>query len=50
VEAKDYGRVDEVPGDAEDLITIEDIKCRIQFQEGSKNRESVAFKISALIS
>jgi hypothetical protein len=45
VEAKDYGLVDEVPGDAEDLITIEDIKCKIEFQAGSTNSESVGFKI-----
>ena len=45
VEAKQYGLVDEVLGDTEDLVTIEDIKCKIQFQTGSKSRESVGFKI-----
>ena len=31
LEAKDYGLVDEVLGETEDLITIEDIKCKIEF-------------------
>jgi ATP-dependent Clp protease protease subunit len=44
VEAKEYGLVDEVLGDTDDLITIEDIKCKIQFQTASKNRELIGFK------
>jgi hypothetical protein len=39
--------VDDVLGDTEDLITIDDIKCKIQFHAGSKNREGVGFKIQA---
>ena len=44
VEAKDYGLVDEVLGDTDDLITIEDIKCKIQFQTSSKNRDPIGFR------
>jgi ATP-dependent Clp protease, protease subunit len=44
VEAKDYGLVDEVLGDAEDLISMEDIKGQIKFHAGSISRESVGFK------
>jgi ATP-dependent Clp protease protease subunit len=43
VEAKEYGLVDEVLGDTDDLISIEDVKCKIQFQAG-KNREMIGFK------
>ena len=42
-EAKEYGLVDDVLGDTEDIITVEDIKCKIQFQSSS-NRESIGFK------
>jgi ATP-dependent Clp protease protease subunit len=43
VEAKEYGLVDEVLGDTDDLISIEDVKCKIRFQTG-KNRELIGFK------
>lgn len=45
LEAKDFGLVDEVLGNTEDLITIEDVKCKVQFHAGSKSRQSVGFKI-----
>ena len=45
LEAKEYGLVDDVLGDTDDLITIDDIKTKIQFHAGSKNRASVGFKI-----
>lgn len=48
VEAKEYGLVDEVLGDTDDLITLEDIQCRIILNT-EKNyvseRENIGFKI-----
>lgn len=44
LEAKAYGLVDEVLGDTDDLITLEDVKTRIHFP-AAKSREEVGFKI-----
>ncbi|MFT3705250.1 MAG: ATP-dependent Clp protease proteolytic subunit [Agriterribacter sp.] len=43
VEAKAYGLVDEVLGNTDDLISIEDVKSNIKFQ-ADKNREMIGFK------
>jgi ATP-dependent Clp protease, protease subunit len=45
VEAKDYGLVDEVLGDTDDLIAIDDIKCKVTFQALAKDREMIGFKL-----
>ena len=45
VEAKDYGLVDEVLGDTDDLITLEDIQCRVTFQTADHHRENIGFRI-----
>jgi ATP-dependent Clp protease, protease subunit len=46
-EAKDYGFVDEVLGDTDDLISIEKIVPALTFTTALKNRESIGFKTSA---
>ena len=43
VEAKNYGLVDDVLGDTEDIIMLEDIKGKILFQSPPKQRESIGF-------
>ncbi|HEX2609151.1 MAG TPA: ATP-dependent Clp protease proteolytic subunit [Flavisolibacter sp.] len=45
VKAKEYGLVDSVLGDTDDLITMEDIQCKVQFLTAPKNRESLGFRI-----
>lgn len=44
LEAKEYGLVDEVLGDTEDLILLDDIKSRVQFSGKAKDREQIGFR------
>jgi ATP-dependent Clp protease, protease subunit len=44
VEAKEYGLVDEVLGDTDDLLALKDIKCEVHFQTLPKDRERIGFK------
>ena len=44
IEAKEYGLIDEVLGDTDDLISLEDIQCKITFSKNA-SRENIGFKI-----
>ncbi|HYE54482.1 MAG TPA: ATP-dependent Clp protease proteolytic subunit [Chitinophagaceae bacterium] len=44
VEAKEYGLVDEVLGDTDDLLALKDIQCEVHFQTPPKERERIGFK------
>lgn len=44
VEAMQYGLIDEVLGDTDDLIRLDDVQWKIQFQSDPKTRESIGFK------
>ena len=44
VEAMQYGLIDEVLGDTDDLIRLDDVQWKIQFQSDSKSRETIGFK------
>ena len=44
LEAKQYGLIDEVLGDTDDLINIDDVKAKVLFQAPGKDRERIGFK------
>jgi ATP-dependent Clp protease protease subunit len=44
VEAMEYGLIDEVLGETDDLIRLDDVQWKIQFQSDPKSRESIGFK------
>jgi ATP-dependent Clp protease protease subunit len=44
VEAKEYGLVDEVLGETDDLIQLKDIKSEVHFQTQARERERIGFK------
>ncbi len=44
IEAQQYGLIDEVLGDTDDLISLDEVQTKIHFQVSGKNRESIGFK------
>ncbi len=44
VEALHYGFIDEVLGDTDDLIALEEVQTKIHFQAAGKDREAIGFK------
>jgi len=45
LEARQFGFIDEVLGDTDDLITIDEMQpTKIHFHAPEKNRESIGFK------
>jgi ATP-dependent Clp protease protease subunit len=44
VEALQYGLIDEILGETDDLVRLDDVQWKIQFQSDQKNRESIGFK------
>lgn len=44
VEAKEYGLVDDVLGDTDDLISLKDVKSEVHFQTQVRERERIGFK------
>ena len=44
IEAQQYGLIDEVLGDTDDLIYLDEVQSKIHFQVSGKNRESIGFK------
>jgi ATP-dependent Clp protease, protease subunit len=44
VEARQYGLIDEVLGDTDDLISLDDVPLKIHMQSLPKNREGIGFK------
>lgn len=44
IEAQQYGLIDEVLGDTDDLISLDEVQSKIHFQVSGKKRESIGFK------
>jgi ATP-dependent protease ClpP protease subunit len=44
IEAQKYGLIDEVLGDTDDLISLDEVQTRIHFEAPGKTRESIGFK------
>jgi ATP-dependent Clp protease protease subunit len=44
VEAREYGFIDEVLGDTDDLISLAEDETKIHFQMPGKDRERIGFK------
>jgi ATP-dependent Clp protease protease subunit len=44
VEALDYGFIDEVLGDTDDLIALDEVQTKIHFQAPGKDRETIGFR------
>src|SRR6476646_3694485 len=44
IEARQYGLIDEVIGDTDDLIALDEVQSKIHFQVSEKNRERIGFK------
>jgi len=44
VEARQYGLIDEVLGDTDDLIALDEVQTKIHFQAPGKERGSIGFK------
>ena len=44
IEAQQYGLIDEVLGDTDDLISLDEVQNKIHFQVSGKKPESIGFK------
>lgn len=44
IEAQQYGLIDEVLGDTDDLISLDEVPRRIHLEVSGKNRDSIGFK------
>jgi ATP-dependent Clp protease protease subunit len=44
VEARNYGFIDEVLGDTDDLIALDEVQTKIHFQVPVKDRDPIGFR------